>query len=115
MSQLLIKALISGLLIALASELARRSSLLGAALVSLPLLSILALVWLWREERDPESITAFSHSILLLLPPSALLFLALPLLLRPLGFTLALLSSCLLTGLGYLGWIWLAARLGWSG
>src|SRR5215204_2215907 len=43
---LLLKALLSGAIIAAASELARRSSLLAAAVLSLPLTSILAIVWL---------------------------------------------------------------------
>ena len=43
---IVIKALVSGVIIAAASEAARRSTLLGAIIISLPLMSIVAIVWL---------------------------------------------------------------------
>ena len=49
MLYLFAKAALSGILIAAASEIARRSPTYGALLVSLPLISIFAMVWLWRE------------------------------------------------------------------
>jgi len=57
---LLLKAALSGIIVALASELARRSSLLGAVLISLPLTSILAIVWLYRDTRDTGEVAALS-------------------------------------------------------
>ena len=55
---LLLKALLSGLVIAVASELARRSTVLGAVLISLPLTSILAAIWLYRDTRDPGEVAS---------------------------------------------------------
>ena len=52
------KALLSGIIIAIASEIAKRSPALGALILSLPLVSILAFIWLWRETSDPEGIAA---------------------------------------------------------
>ena len=47
-----IKALISGVVIAAASEAAKRSPAIGAIILSLPLTSILAFIWLWRDTSD---------------------------------------------------------------
>lgn len=112
---LLLKAMISGLLVAAASEAARRSSLLGAVLVSLPLTSILAIVWLWRDTSDAEEVASFSWSILAVVLPSATLFVALPLGLRAgLSVPAALVLACVITALVYAAWI-AAIRLGgWS-
>jgi hypothetical protein len=48
------KAAISGIVIAVASEIARRSPALGALIVSLPLVSLLALIWLWHDTGDSQ-------------------------------------------------------------
>ena len=76
------KALLSGVIIALASEIARRSSLLGAVLISLPLTSILALIWLYRDTRDTDEVADLSWSILWVVVPSLVFFIVLPLALR---------------------------------
>ena len=44
------KAALSGLIIAVVSEVARRSPTLGALIVSLPLISILGILWLWHGD-----------------------------------------------------------------
>ena len=41
------KALLSGAIVATASEIAKRSPALGALILSLPLVSIFAFIWLW--------------------------------------------------------------------
>ena len=50
------KALLSGAIIAAASEVAKRSPAFGAVILSLPLVSLLAFVWLWRDTADKEAI-----------------------------------------------------------
>ncbi len=57
--QLAIKALVSGILIAAASEIARRSPGWGALIGSLPLTTLLALIWLWRDTQDPSRAADF--------------------------------------------------------
>lgn len=111
---LLLKALLSGVVVAVASEVARRSSLLGAVLISLPLTSILALVWLYRDTREPAEVSALSWSILWVIVPSLVFFVVLPLTLRSTGFWIALLLACTATALGYAVWIWAARRLGYD-
>lgn len=82
MSQFVLKVLISALIVAAASELGRRSSALGALLASLPLTSILAMIWLWRDGSSPAQIADFAGSIVWFVLPSLLLFIVTPLLLR---------------------------------
>jgi len=111
--QLVIKALVSGVLIAAASEVARRSSLLGAVIISLPLTSILALVWLYRETGDTGQVSALSWSILWVIVPSVVFFVVLPVCIgRGAGFAWSLLIACVATALAYALWVWAARRIG---
>ena len=110
---LLLKALLSGAIVAAASELARRSSLLGAVLISLPLISILALIWLYRDTRSVDEVADLSWSILWVIVPSLVFFAVLPLALRNgVAFWPALLLACAVTAVAYGAWIWSARRLG---
>jgi F0F1-type ATP synthase assembly protein I len=104
--ELLYRAAVSGAIIALASEAARRSTLLGAVIVSLPLTSILAIVWLYRADHDTEEIASFSWSILWVIVPSLVFFVALPLLLRGgVAFGLSLVLACAATAAAYGAWV----------
>lgn len=111
---LLLKALLSGAVVAVASEAARRSSLLGAVLVSLPLTSILALAWLYRDTRDVDEVASLSWSILWVVVPSLVFFAALPLALRSLDFWPALALACAVTAAAYGVWIGAARLLGFE-
>ena len=110
---LLLKALLSGAIVAAASEVARRSSVLGAVLISLPLTSILAAVWLYRDTRDTGEVASLSWSILWVIGPSLVFFVVLPVALqRGVGFWPALALACVLTAVAYAGWLWLGTRFG---
>ena len=82
MLYLIVKAALSGVIIAAASEIARRSPTYGALILSLPLTSILAMVWLWRDTGDNERIAALAQGTFWLVLPTLPLFLVLPSLLR---------------------------------
>lgn len=82
MTGFLVKTLFSALLIALVSELAKRSTLLGALMVAVPLTSVLSLVWLWRETGDAARVAALSTGIFWMVLPTLPLFLVLPTLLK---------------------------------
>ena len=110
---LLMKALVSGAIIAIASEAARRWPAAGGLIVSLPLVSILTFLWLWTGTRDTEKVAQLSTSAFWFLLPSMPMFLLLPFLLRSgFGFWLAMALSIGLTALLYLGMFWLAPRVG---
>lgn len=113
MAYLLLKALISGVIVAVASEVARRWPGWGALIVSLPLVSLLTFVWLWVDTREGARIAELSQSTFWFFLPSMPLFLALPALLRSgVPFWLALLAACALTVALYWGMTLLAPRLG---
>lgn len=113
MAYLLLKALLSGAIVAAASEVARRWPGVGGLIVSLPLVSLLAFLWLWRDTGDPERIAALSLSAFWFFLPSMPLFLVLPWLLRSgYGFWVALGLSAALTVALYLLMLGLAPRLG---
>lgn len=78
----LVKILVTTFLVILISEVSRRSSLIGAILASVPLVSVLAMLWLYIDTRDVEKISALSSSIFWLVLPSLVLFVLLPLLLK---------------------------------
>ena len=112
---LLLKALLSGAVIALASELARRSSLLGAILISLPLSSLLAAIWLYRDTRDTAEVADLSWAILWAIVPSLAFFVVLPLALRSgISFWASMLLACMATGASYAAWVVAARRIGLS-
>ncbi|MBI1260131.1 MAG: hypothetical protein GC184_00240 [Rhizobiales bacterium] len=109
----LIKAGLSGLIILAISEIAKRSPAFAALIASLPLLSLLAVIWLWNETGDGERIAAHLEATFWYVLPSLPLFLVMPWLLRSgAGFWPALGLSAAMTFLLYLGTIWLAARFG---
>ena len=110
---LLLKAVLSGAIVAVASEVARRSSLLGAVLVSLPLVSILAILWLYRDTRSTDEVAELSWSILWVIVPSLVFFAVLPLALRNgVAFWPGLLLACAATAAAYAVWVWAVRRLG---
>lgn len=102
MTYLVLKFVISAAIVVAVSEVARRSSLFGALVASLPLTSLLAFVWLYRDTGDVTQIAALSGSIFWLVLPSLLLFVLLPVLLRAgIGFGLSLLIACAATAAAY--------------
>lgn len=98
MLYLILKAALSGVSIAVASEVARRWPGWGALIVSLPLVSVLAMIWLWRDTHDPVRMAAHAQATFWFVLPSLPMFLLIPLMLRH-GFTfwIALAAGCMVT------------------
>lgn len=98
MLYLLIKAALSGIIIAIVSEVARRSPGWGALIASLPLVSVLGMIWLWRDTHDVTRMAAHAEATFWFVLPSLPMFLLVPFLLRSgLSFWLALALGCSLT------------------
>lgn len=101
-----IKLAISAALIVTISEISKQSSLFSGLIASLPIVSVLAIIWMHHEGQSPQSISQFSMSVFWLVIPSLLFFVALPQLLKMnLPFYVALLLSCFITAAGYTGMI----------
>ena len=71
MTYLLIKAALSGIIVMAVSEIARRSPGFGGLIASLPLVSILAMIWLWQDTADTERSRRSIGSDLLVCAPVA--------------------------------------------
>jgi hypothetical protein len=113
MTYLLVKALLSALIIVAVSEIARRSAGLGALVASLPLISVLGMIWLWRDTGDPARMAAHAQATFWYVLPSLPMFLLIPLLLRRgIEFWPALLAGCVLTVLLYAAMTALLSRFG---
>ncbi len=102
MTYYVLKIMVTTVLVVLISEISKRSSLAGAVLASVPLVSVLAMIWLYVDTRDVEKISALASSIFWLVLPSLALFLVLPLLLKiGWGFYASLGTAILATVLSY--------------
>ena len=113
MIYLIAKAVISGILIAVASEVARRWPGWGALIVSLPLVSILAMLWLWRDTQDPVRVATHVEATFWFVIQSLPMFLLIPAMLRQgYSFWTALVKGCVLTIVLYLGMTWIGPRFG---
>ncbi len=113
MYYLALKALISGALIAIASTLAKRYPGFGALVASLPLVSVLGMIWLWSDKPDAENMAAHAGATFWYVLPSLPMFLVIPMLLRHgLSFWLVLAAGCALTIALYVLMTWLAPRFG---
>jgi hypothetical protein len=100
---LVLKAAISGVLVAAASEVARRFPGWGALIASLPLVSVLGMMWLWHDRPDAANMAAHSEGTFWFVLPSLPMFLAIPWLLRSgVNFWAALAIGCALTVTLYL-------------
>ena len=97
-----VKILVSAVLIVLISEFAKRSTLFGALVASLPITSLLAFIWLYLDTGDSARIATLSTGVFWLVLPSLVFFMVLPLALRA-GWTFwpGLLAAILATMVGY--------------
>ncbi|MDI6625711.1 MAG: DUF3147 family protein [Brevundimonas sp.] len=113
MLYLVIKAALSGILIALISEVAKRYPGFGGLVASLPLVSVLGMIWLWRDRPDASNMAAHAEATFWFVLPSLPMFLVIPAMLRNgVGFWVSLAAGCLLT-IGLYGlMIWAAPRIG---
>lgn len=111
----LIKALISGAVVATASETARRNAALGAMFASLPLVSVLGMIWLWRDTHDSERLAAHASATFWYVLPSLPMFLIMPWLWRHgIGFWPGLAVGCALTVALYIATAAALSRFGIS-
>lgn len=113
MLYLVIKAAVSGVIVAAVSEIARRYPGWGGLVASLPLTSLLAMLWLFRDTRDAERVAELSVGTIWFFLPSIPLFIALPMLIRSgLGFWLSMVVVVAGTLALYALMFWAAPKVG---
>lgn len=110
---LVLKAVLSGVLIAAASQMAKRYPGFGALIASLPLVSVLGAIWLWKDKPDAANMADHLQATFWYVLPSLPMFLLTPALLRAgVPFWLSLCAGCALTVGLYLAMTWIAPRIG---
>ncbi|MEI1310106.1 DUF3147 family protein, partial [Leptospira venezuelensis] len=97
MLYLVFKYAVTSALVVLISEIARRNDRFGALIASLPLVTILTLLWLQFEKTDPEKISNHAYYTFWFVIPTLPMFIIFPKLYSALGFWSALGSCILLT------------------
>jgi len=109
----IVKAALSGLIVAVVSTIAKRYPGFGALIASLPLVSVLGMLWLWHDKPDAENMAAHAQATFWFVLPSLPMFLLIPAMLRGgWSFWTALLAGCVLTIALYLAMTWLGPRFG---
>lgn len=111
-----LKVLLSSLIIVGVTELSKRAnSFWAGVLASLPLVSLLAFIWLYIETKDTGKIIALSQNVFWLVLSSLSLFVVLPILLkRNMAFPLALALSVVIMVAAYLATAAILKRFGVS-
>jgi hypothetical protein len=113
MLYLVIKATVSGVLIAAISEIGKRNPPIAALFASVPLVSILGMIWLWRDTSDKAIIADISQATFWLVLPSLPMFLLIPAMLRSgTSFWAALMTGCAVTVALYFLTVWILRRVG---
>jgi len=108
-----IKAALSGLIVAAVSTIAKRYPGFGALVASLPLVSVLGMIWLWHDKPDAENMAAHAHATFWFVLPSLPMFLLIPAMLRAgASFWATLIAGCALTVILYFAMTWIGPRFG---
>ena len=113
MTYFFIKTVITAIIIVIVSEISKKSSFLGALIISIPLTSLLAFIWLYFDTRDYQKVIDLSYGTILLSVPSFTFFIMLPILLKmKQNFAISILISIISTSLIYLICIFILKKIG---
>ena len=108
-----LKIIASALIIVAVSEIAKRNTGIGALLASLPLTTLLAIVWMQIEDSPTVQIAELVDQVFWLVLPSLLFFLIFPLLLKQgINFWLSLFLASTTTVTAYLVLVPILRRFG---
>lgn len=101
----IVKIIVTAIIIFLISEIAKKYSLFAGIIASLPLTSILAMIWLYIDKRNPQSIIQLSWDIFYMVIPSLAFFVSLPLILKwSKSFVFSMIAAGAITSGAYYVW-----------
>tara|TARA_B100000683_G_scaffold51191_1_gene48706 strand:+ start:1216 stop:1566 length:351 start_codon:yes stop_codon:yes gene_type:complete len=99
LSWIITKYLTTALVVVIITEVAKRNDKLGGLIGALPLITIMALVWLYFEKQGYEKIANHAWYTFWYVIPTLPMFLAFPFIYKVTGFWLSLLLCILITGI----------------
>ena len=109
---LIFKTIISAIIIVIVSEIAKKSSFLAAIIVSIPLTSLLAFIWLYWDTRDSQKVIDLSYGTIIMTIPSFTFFIIFPLMIKlKQNFFFSLIISIISTSIIYLIFIYILKKL----
>tara|TARA_B100001248_G_C27395894_1_gene465528 strand:+ start:2853 stop:3203 length:351 start_codon:yes stop_codon:yes gene_type:complete len=98
----LVKLLVSALIIVLVSEVSKKLPLIGSLVASIPLISVLGMIWMYGEKVNVSKIASHAEGTFWYVLPSLPMFLVLPWMLRKgINFPISLTVGVALTGVLY--------------
>lgn len=113
MTFLLTKYALTAFVIVLVSEIAKRSDKAGALIASLPLVTVMVMIWLYVEDQGTEKIASHAYYTFWYVLPTLPMFLLIPFLLhRGLTFWVALAIGVVVTLLLFIATALLVKILG---
>ena len=108
-----IKITITAVIIVIISEISKRLPLLGSLIASLPLISVLGMIWIFSETKDIQKIITHAEGTFWYVIPSLPMFLLMPWMLRKgISFYISLVFGILITILLYFLMTKILARFG---
>ena len=111
----IIKTLVTALIIVLVSEIAKKYTWTAAVIVSIPLTSLLAFIWLYYDTRDVQKVIDLSLGTIVMTIPSILFFILLPIMLKlKQNFTFSIVVAILSTSLAYFFFIILIKKINFN-
>ncbi|TYC03072.1 MAG: DUF3147 family protein [Kosmotoga sp.] len=107
-----VKIITTAVIIFLISEIAKRYSLFAGIIASLPLTSLLAMIWLYIDTKDLSLISDLSKEIFYMVIPSLAFFICLPIFIsKTKNFLLSMIMSSLLTTGAYYLWFFIIKKI----
>ncbi len=112
---LIIKTLVTAIIIVAVSEIAKRYTWTAAIIVSLPMTSLLAFVWLYWDTKDAQKVIELSYSTIIMSLPSFIFFIVLPILLKlKQNFLFSLIISIISTAVAYAIFMYIIRKINFS-
>ena len=112
---IILKTLISAIIIVAVSEIAKKYTWTAAIVISLPLTSLLAFVWLYWDTKDSQKVIELSYSTIVMTIPSIVFFIVLPTLLKlKQNFVFSLIISMVSTAIAYAIFMFIIKKLNFN-
>ena len=110
-----LKTIISAIIIVAVSEIAKKYTWTAAIIVSLPLTSLLAFIWLYWDTKDYQKVIELSYSTIVMSIPSFVFFIVLPILLKfKQNFVFSLIVSIISTAIAYAIFMFIIKKLNFN-